>query len=230
MAWFPDNREGYATVSALVLSMAISLVVAGSMAVAGAELRAARRDLERVQQDAWFESAHLRTAYQIATSVGGHRLGWQDSWDGSDYEVLAEPEAGKASVRDVSTDWDDSVFRALGVSPDRVRPLLASLTSRERADLLEIDSSPTWRSCILSLISPIGAGSAADPEAPSGPGNAEIDWRTGQVWRIRIRAADGWTDDRLVRWSGDGRTPVYVIDRQLYRLRESSVPCESIVR
>lgn len=229
MAWSPDNREGYATVSALVLSMAIALVVAGSMAVAGADLKAARRDLQRVQQEAWFDSVHLRAAYRIATSTGGHRVGWQDSWEGSDYEVLAEPEAGKASARDVSADWDDAVFRALGVSPDRVRPLLASLQSRERDDLLEIDPAPAWRSCILSLVSPIGSGSSADLMAPVGPGNAEIDWRTGQLWRIRIRAASGWTDDRLVRWSGDGRAPVYVIDRQLYRLRESSVPCESIV-
>lgn len=230
MAWFPDNREGYATVSALVLSMAIALVVAGSMAVAGAELRAARRDLERVQRDAWFDSVHLRAAYQVATTAGPGRIGWRDSWDGSDYDVLAEPEASKATARGASTNWDDAVFRALGVSPDRVRPLLASSSSRQRADLLEIDPAPTWRFCILSLISPIGSGSAVDLEPPRGPETAEIDWRTGQVWRVRIRAADGWTDDRLVRWSGDGRAPAYVIDRQLYRLRESSVPCESIVQ
>lgn len=229
MAWSLDNRDGYATVSALVLSTAIALVVAGSMAVAGADLKAARRDLERVQQDAWFDSVHLRAAYQIATTAGGRRVAWRDSWDGADYQVLAEAEASKASLHRAAASWDDDVFRALGVDPDRMRPLLAGLSSRERADILELDPAGIWRSCILSLLSPIGYGRSAELGAPVGPGTAEIDWRTGQVWRIRIRAANGWTDDRLVRWSGDGQAPAYVIDRQLYRLREPSVQCESIV-
>lgn len=230
MALFRGNSEGYATVSALVLSMAIALVVAGSMAVAGADLQAARRELRRVQQEAWFDSVHLRATYQVATTAGADRIAWQDSWGGTGYQVLAETETSKASLHVAASNWDDAAFRALGVDPERVRPLLTGFSSRERAEILEIDPAPTWRSCILSLVSVLGTDSAPDPVAPVAPGASEVDWRTGQVWRIRIRGADGWTDDRLVRWSGDGRAPVYVIDRQLYRLRESRVPCESIVQ
>lgn len=224
------NRDGYATVSALVLSLAIALVAAGSLAVAGAELQAARRDYDRMQASADLESVLLLATYQVVTTPGANRLGWIEGWNGSSYDVIAEAESAKLDLEVAPEAIPDEVFERLGVSPDTAREVLRSVPASDRRGLVEAFPSPAWRSCILSLVSPAGGTRYALADSPSTPERGDPDWRTGQVWRFRASAPDGWTDDRLVRWSGDGRDPVFVIDRQLYRSDGVQTECDVALR
>lgn len=227
----PDRRDGYATVSALVISLAIGVAVTAAMAVAHAELRAARTELHRARVEGLLNGVHLRAAYDIAASPGANRLAWAISTAEGPVTLLAEHEGGKAPLEQAHELLTDDVLRRLGADPEAARGhlRLAALSRQTaRESLMRAPFGPAWRACILSLVSPLGYAQAIQLEPPQAPGAGQLDWRTGQVWRVRARSGDGWTDDRLVRWSGRGRAPTAVIERAFYREGGSEVRCDTL--
>lgn len=230
MALSRPESNGFATVSALVLSAAVALVVAASMAVAAAELGAARREAYRSDVEALLDAAHLQAAYEVAATSNTNRLHWPMDVLGRRVMILAENEASKISFSAPAEGWPESLFVRLGIDSARAGPLLAEAgAARDRNAVFNAPFGETWRQCALSVFSPVGQAAVLDYQEPGRPGNDQPDWRTGQVWRIRARAANGWTDDRLVRWSGDGQAPAFVIERRFYRFQGDEVSCASVL-
>lgn len=225
--------SGYATVAATGLSLVIAMVAAGLMAVANAELSSARADHARVRNAALLEGEHLVAAHRLVRSGPGDRLAWDQDTASGRVSVLAEREGAKLALRRSADALDDHALRALDAEPERARSLLrsAALEPRTaRVRLLRASPSPMWRRCILSLVSPLGGAERASLGPPEAPAGSQANWRTGEVWRIRIVSAEGWADDRLVRWTADERRPAATIDRAFERADPGEVPCDTSVR
>jgi hypothetical protein len=143
-------------------------------------------------------------------------------------EALAEPEAAKVDMAHAAQ-WDESTMVRLGVADAaQLRARLAALADSEAAAIATADAAPTWRACARSLISPYGSASAPQSAKASSPSGASINWRIGEVWRIRVALANGWVDDRIVRFTGDLTHPAAVVGRRLMRGDAEGERCDAL--
>ena len=132
------------------------------------------------------------------------RLRWSLSALAGHVDVLAEPEAAKAGYA-VAAELTDGELAKLGVAdPTAFRARLNGESSSDGViPIQDLDAAALWQACAPSLISRYGQSETLALAAPQAPNARRFAWRAGNVWRIRVASPDGWSDDRLVRFTGD---------------------------
>ena len=226
----PD--AGYVTTVGAALAFVIALGATVLVARSGIELRAARADLRRAQEEYRLDGLHRQAVAALLNAPAAQRLNWRPATPYGPAEVLAESEARKLPLSSADRGLDDVTLAKLGVSaPEGLRERIKA-AARPGATALRVvpalDSAPSWRRCALSLISPYGAASRIEPLIAGAPiVGAQPNWRVGELWRIRIVAL-GWSDERIVRLTGDPAAPAATVERVLSRANEEPVSCERL--
>jgi hypothetical protein len=227
-----SSLEGYATPAAAMIAMAIAIVTIASVSRATSELRQARAGFDKTQVQYRLAGAHNVALLAIATSNKPPPYRWTVSSLGSPVAVIAEPERAKLSLA-AARDLDDDTLDALGVAdPGAVRARLAFLPTDDGLPwAADAATSRTWRACAGALISPYGVETRAPRLAYAAPeaGQDDSRWRAGEVWRIAVTDQDGWRDERIVRFTGNGLNPAATIARRLTRGWKEDVACEAVL-
>lgn len=227
-----SSEEGYATPAAAMIAMAIAVVTIASVSRATSELRHARADFQKVQVEYRLTGAHNAALLAIATSNKPPPYRWTVPSLGKAFAVSAELERAKLSLA-AAAELDDETLDALGVGdPAAVRAKLAHLPLTDGlAWAAEASPARLWRACAGALISAYGAETLAPrlvyvaPEA----GKDDSKWRAGEIWRIAVTDDDGWRDERIVRFTGNGLNPAATISRRLTRGWKEDVACETVL-
>lgn len=222
------TEAGYATVAAVAFSLAIGLIAAALIGRSGAEFAAARSELARTRAEYALAGDHEAAAFTLAQSLGAGPLAWRME-DGA--EVLAQGEASKLALARASA-LPNEVFRRLGVDdPDQLRGRLDELTGAPQAPvsaLTRADAARGWRSCARWLISAYGAAQSLPARPPAEPAMGGLSAHAGELWLVRIRRPDGWSDERLVRMTGDLGHPSAPIERAFSRSPDEGTPCPAM--
>jgi hypothetical protein len=227
-----SRRDGYATPAATIISMAVAIVVIANLTRATSELRLARAEFNRTKTEYALSAAQNLAVLSIAASSSAPPFRWTLTSLTEGFSVIAEPERSKLALAAVDQ-LDDTLLSRLEVgNPDAFRARLAALAARqELAWPAEASSRLRWRICGPSLISFYGAAPATPDLVYSPPeaGQTVSHWRAGEVWRIAVTSTDGWRDERIVRFTGNGLNPVAVIGRRLTRGWKDTPACDSIL-
>lgn len=227
-----SSQDGYATPAASMIAMAIAVVTIAFVSRSTTELRLARADFTKTQVAYRLAGAHNVALLAIATSNRPPPYRWTIPSLGKAFQVLAEPERPKLSLTAAET-VDDATLDQLGVADHAaLRAKLANLPILEGLPWpADAGSSKAWRSCAPALISFYGAANVppaltyVEPEA----GKDDSKWRAGEVWRIAVTDEDGWRDERIVRFTGNGLNPAAVISRRLSRGWKDSLACDTLL-
>ena len=224
----PD--AGYATASAIAVSLALGLIATALTGLASAELKTARGDFGRMQTEYALDAAHAAAALALFKTEKAQRLRWTLTTRDGTFDVLAEPEASKTGYS-IAAKLDDADLHRLDVGdPDPLRlRLKAELDApASRARVQDLDASPTWRACAPSVISRYGGGGKLALSKAKQPDERRFSWRSGEVWRVMIASRAGWTDERIVRFTGDPLHPAAVVDRRFSREGSTDGKCETL--
>lgn len=225
------SDEGYATVAATVIAMAISIVVIAVSLTAQQELRTATRALERAKVEAELDGAQLLSAVTVMRDGGSGRYRWRIDGAAGWIELLAENESAKLPLSRVPDLSDEDLARFDVVVPERLRTRVRGVaaTQPSATDTGQLDTSRTWRQCAASMISPYGRAGRPRLDETIMPAARKFDWLAGQVWRLRARSADGWTEERIVRFTGEPNHPAAIVERRLLRDGEAGEPCSRLI-
>lgn len=213
----------------MAISLALSVVAVAVTSASVEALRFERRDLGRTQAELALAGAQDRAALATVAAHGTGRLHWSVATDDGSVEVLAEPERAKLSLS-AAAELDDDTLRKLGATDAQsARSKLAALDQAhgEWDTLGSVDSSPAWRACAPSLISPFGEAAKPELVKAAAPVQGTMSWRAGEVWRIRVVSPGGWADDRIVRFTGAPGHPAAVIDRVFGRGEDWGDRCDA---
>ena len=227
-----SSDDGYATPAAAVIAMAIAVVTIAYISRSTTELRLARADFKKTQAQYLLAGAHNVALLAIATSSKAPPYRWTIPSLGKAFQVLAEPERPKLGLQ-AAANLDDATLDQLGVKDhDALRAKLTSLPTVEGLPwAADADSAKAWRACAGALISFYGSAEAVPPlkyvEPESGKDDSK--WRAGEVWRISVTDEDGWRDERVVRFTGNGLNPAAVISRRLSRGWKDNMACEALL-
>ena len=231
MACLRDRRgeRGYATASAIAISMALAMVASAVTGLSAAELESARGGLARLASEAELEGAQNAAVTAVLSSGQSTRLRWSLPTGLGAVDVLAEPEALKTSYADAAKATDAQLARMGVGDPGPLRGRLAAdVDPTDITPTRDLDASTIWRICAPSRISRFGEtklGALGPAQTPDG---RRFSWRAGDVWRIRVASSDGWSDDRLVRFSGDAIHPAAIVERRLSRQGTADRQCDTI--
>lgn len=227
-----DNDGGYATVAAVCFSLALGLMATALVQQAAAEYNFARSDLVRSQSEYALAAAQQSAALTVLTSAGAGPFHWrlQDGFRGSD--VIAEPERLKLALASAAT-VDEGQFERLGVKDARalkVRLVQLATFRKVSGDQIEaLDSAQVWRSCARSLISSDGASDRLPLRQAVEPEPGAQTFHVGELWRMVVRLPNGWSDERLVRFTGNPSRPMATVERRLGRRRAQSTRCDLLL-
>ncbi len=230
MAWSgaEQGQGGYATASAIAVSMALAMIASAVAGLSGAELKDARADLARVRIESDLDAAQALAAIAVLKSDQKTRLRWSLITQNVEVDVLAEPEATKAGY-DQAAKLTGAEFARLGVEDmAALRDRLGGAAAEHQASPRELDSSVLWQTCAPSMISRFGQAEALGLVKAETPNTRRFDWRAGDVWRIRVASPDGWSDDRLVRFTGDTLHPAAIIERRFSRAGTADRQCDTL--
>ncbi|MBS0297128.1 MAG: hypothetical protein JSR45_12520 [Proteobacteria bacterium] len=212
------------------MSLALAVTVAALAGSGVAELRSARADMRRMQAEYGLGGAHVMADQTVIADGQGRRMRWRFDIAAGQVEALAEPEAGKLDY-ETAASLDDAAFGRLGVrDAAALRAKLVTLAkthSGTLASLVGSDAAPGWRRCAPSVVSRVGRADKPSLSAAVAPSPRPGSSRAGEVWRVRL-SLGGWTEDRIVRFTGDLNHPAAIIDRSLYRA-EGEDRCETLV-
>ncbi|MBO9709872.1 MAG: hypothetical protein J7521_16850 [Caulobacter sp.] len=202
----PVDEAGYVSGAAMAVTLAVALVAAALTVRGTASLRAARADFGRAQ----VELALAGDQEKAAMALG------RNERSGS---VLVELEGDKLSAAVAADDLD--LLRRLGAAdPSRLSSWLrAADRPRSPAEIAAADSGDVWKICGPRLVSFLGRAATLGSSTPIDRPLA------GQVWRLTARGQGGWTDERVVRFTGQREQPVAVIWRRFYRVNEEGGTC-----
>jgi hypothetical protein len=217
-----EGDDGYATAAAMMVALASSIAATAILAGAVAEQRAARAQLERTTISARMNGLQLLAAGRLNRNSAPGRLQWSGQELGSTFTVLAEPEADKAGIESLQS--DPSLMASLSpLDPAKAEAFLRgqALVDTPRP-IAQADASPLWRACAPSLISYVGRSAPMPRPAPGPLREDGLRPHAGEVWRVMVRA-DGWSDERLVRLTGNSREPGLTLNRTLGR--DTFAPC-----
>jgi hypothetical protein len=229
----PSPRDtGYATVSALVFSLALALIVSAMTARSLQFLNLAHADLERSRQQAILDGAHFEAAAEIVRSRIAGPYHWGFNSGSGLMDVVAEPEADKLTLQAASA-LPDSALSALGIldPADFKARVAAAAADPANANVGALDAAPAWRACGASVVSPLGQQQSFTflPRQKPGDGPNPASWHIGEAWRVHIATLDGWSDDRIVRFTGDAQRPAAVVARVLKKDRDSGGACDDLL-
>jgi hypothetical protein len=208
--------------------LALALGAAIAVTVAVTELRTARRGLDQAQAEARLEAAHTVAATTVLSDGLPGRLAWTITVDRAAIDILAEPETEKRGWRAAADDFQAVEILLAPADPAKAKAALAALADdpdagSEAVSLL--DASPRWRACAASVLSRFGAGDRPALSLPRLPRPRSPAWRIGQAWRIRATQGGGWTETRVVRFTGDAEHPWAVMERRLTRRPQDGPSC-----
>jgi hypothetical protein len=226
----PDD-EGYATPAAAVICTAISLVVAALMVRGLSDLRLAQAELARTKVEYALGSAQNAAILAIATSSQPPPYQWTIASLGVGFNVVAEPERQKMRPQ-AAAKLEDAPLALLGATdPVSLRPRLVGMQLGPRLLwIADQAASKTWRACAPSLISEFGQADALTPPQYGEPvsGRQAGFWRAGEVWRVVVTNPDGWRDERIVRFTGNGLNPAAVLGRRISRGWKGTQTCQNL--
>jgi hypothetical protein len=227
-----SSQDGYATPAAAMIATAIAVVTIAFVSRSTSELRQARAEFQKTQAEYLLSGAHNVALLAIATSNKPPPYRWTVPSLGKAFGVLAEPERPKLSFS-AAQDIDDALLDQLGVADhDALRAKLSGLVPREGLPwAAEADTAPKWRACANALISFYGAATVAPGLAYVEPESGKDDskWRASEVWRIAVTDENGWRDERIVRFTGNGLNPAATISRRLTRGWKENLACETLL-
>jgi hypothetical protein len=226
----PDD-DGYATPAAAVISVAISLVVGALVARGLADLHLAQAELARTQVEYELGAAQNAAMLAIATSSQPPPYRWTLPSLGSAIGVVAEPERPKMSPQAFAS-LDDAALAPLdGGDPNALRARMSGLAlGPSLAWIADQATSRTWRDCAPALVSVYGQASTLTPPNYGLPvsGRQAGFWRAGEVWRVEVTNPEGWRDERIVRFTGNGLKPVAILGRRLSRGWKGAQTCQNL--
>jgi len=205
--------------------MALSMGAIAVHLAAQQELINARRAFERSRVEAELDGVQLLAAAQIIADGRAGRYRWTVAGQKGPIEILAEPEAVKLSLASAAALSDQDLTTLGATSADALRARLRALAAGGQSSLPSLDVSPLWRRCGPSLVSRHGRGAHLGLAATSEPVVQQTEWRAGEVWRFKATTDDRWTDDRIVRFTGDPRRLFATIERRVVRDGEKGEPC-----
>lgn len=199
---------GYASMTAIVLCAALSLMCAAALGLVMAEKKQAQRQMFRAQQLEAINTAVLHFSGDIVRAQGDATLTKIENVDVPSGHMTvalrAEYEGRKWSLTKV------------GVVDEK---LLKSYTALSRNDFTVLAHGSGKNDCLRSLFSNYGN---ADPhnDLPHGVGLiAMAGGHDGQVWRIRA-ITGGRLEERLVRFLGDPNRLFAVVSQEDFALGE----------
>ena len=223
--------QGFATPAAVAISLALAVVVTAVMALSTTALKAARADLSRTQAQYVLAGARMRAAAVLMQSSNQDRVRWDLEGEGGAVEVVAEPEARKLSLLAAAKAETKSAEALSAADPQHVQRRLAVLAASDlqvEGEIALADNSAIWRQCARSLISPYGYLTAPQRLAVGPPKPGPINWRLGQLWRLRVTDSAGWTEDTVVRFTGAPSHPIAVAARRFARRGRLGEVCDAI--
>lgn len=227
-----SSQDGYATPAAAMIGTALAVITIAFVSRSVMELRLARADFQKTQVEYLLAGAHNVALLAIATSNRAPPYRWTVPSLGKAFDVTAEPERPKMALTGAQS-LDDDILDRLGVADhDILRAKLSSLPTVEGLPwAADADASRNWKACAGALISFYGAASLAPPLNYVEPeaGKDDSKWRAGEVWRISVTDEDGWRDERIVRFTGNGLNPAAVISRRLTRGWKDNLACETLL-
>lgn len=212
---------------AMTMSVALSVTVGALAVAASQELVSVRRDLARSRAEFVLGGAQLQAAHRLEVSAPGARFRWTEVAGIGPVEIIAEAERAKLGYA-AAAELGSDRLRELGVADaGAARRLLLSGAEEKKPDLLA--AAGVVGRCAPSVVSAFGesprlAGGAGGAPSPS-LGRQTL---LGQVWRVRA-SAGGWADDRIVRFTGDGRRPAATIARRLTRGEPMGEQCDALL-
>lgn len=213
------SEDGFATPAAAGVSLALAITVTAVMVRSGTELRRARADFERTRAEYALDGAAAAAEITLLQARPAQRFAWEITVDGASYNALVEAEAPKLALSS-SAALNGSMLAKMGVrdAPElQLRlPELGQHGARA-SDIVSADNAAGWRSCGRSLISPWGLQTTLHLAHTTTPSSAGQGVQLGSIWRIQTTSATGFTDDRVVRFTGDPTHPAAVVERRLYR-------------
>jgi len=220
--------DGYATPAAAVISVALAMVATAGVTRALAELRLARAELARTRTEYALSSAQNAAMLAIATSNQPPPYHWTLPSLGQAIDVVAEPERWKMSLPALAALDDASLTRLGATDPAALRNALGRSAAGEVEWVADADPGQAWKVCGPALASQFGAAAAPPALAYGDPmaGQKSGFWRAGEVWRIQVTEPDGWRDERIVRFTGNGLAPAAILGRRLSKGWKEGQTCE----
>jgi hypothetical protein len=220
---------GFATPAAAVVSLALAMVATAVTTGGVMQLRLAHADLARAQVESTLDGEQQRGVLVLLGGGPPARFRWASS-TGDGVQMLAEPEAAKLSVGSASGIDDTTLSKLAVTDAEALRSRLKSLSASAQPEDIEAeDFAPLWRACARSLVSPLGSATQTPRLRSQSPKTGLQAWRIAEVWRMRATSADGWVDDRLVRFTGDPARPAAIVERRLYRSNGGGDRCDAIL-
>lgn len=214
-----STDAGFLTPVFGVVAVALSLISLASLQLARGNQIAERRSLERLQERYRGDGAAAVAVWRILHEQEPGVLKWQEAVAGEPFLIVAEPEMGKLSLSETRGARGRARLRAsLGSDVgDRLSVRLAELAANRDAPpssdaLMNLDPAAAWRACGRSLVSPYSRLTDYALAAPRKPQAGAFAPHPGEVWRILVANDRRVLIDRLVRLTGDIRTPAAVID------------------
>jgi len=194
MATGCKNRddEGYATLTALVLCTAVSVLCVGALSLGFADKTREDRGLARLQQREAMRSAIMAFAADIAQSTKYSVNGTQTIRSGdTNYFVTLSSQL-------------ESVKWPLGKLDEVSEAALAKRTRLSRDELADRQRTRPDDDCVRTLFSDLG-NMAPDKDLPTQQGALYVSTaKDGEVWRIRAVSGNRVVEQR-VRFTGGER-------------------------
>lgn len=216
-----------------MIALALGTIATAVIGAGMADLRLARAEMRQTRIEAGLASAHAAAIQPLLVQSPSKRLRWSATSDLGSIDVLAEAESSKLAMAS-AVDLNDAELARFGVADaDKLRARLRSLAVGKAPEALavgDLDVARLWRACAGSMISPYGRGKALPRlTATSSPGGGQAAALTGEVWRVRVAAPGGWSEDRLVRLTGDENHPAAILERRLSRTTSGGEPCADLI-
>lgn len=214
----------------MVMALALSLVAVALVLRSTAMLRLAQRDLRQTQLEYALSGAQLAaaTAVELQTSPGPYA--WSFNVGSEAVFARAEPEGVKASLGGAAA-ADVAFFQRLGVNDvGALRFRLKQAAQLKSPDVSGLDPAHLWRACAARFVSLYGGDHLPETEnvasAPGAPNRPTP--RANEIWRVEVTSVDGWTDDRIVRLTGQPDRPAAVIARRFVRTGDGGGTCDHL--
>jgi hypothetical protein len=214
----------------MTVSMGLAMIAAGLTAASVAELKRTRSEFAKTRTEYGLQEAQDLAAVSMLNNGQSGRLSWSVTTDSGEARVLAEPEYRKASFATAAA-VDDELLQQLGVQdPLELKARLAQMPSVTggQAWIAGLDSARLWRACAPSLISRYGQADKLGLSKSSPPNSQAFTWRPGEVWRVRT-TLNGWTDDRIVRFTGNDQHPAVTVERRFMKSQAEDDQCEAVL-
>lgn len=199
-----DAEAGYASLTAIILCAALSILCTGMIALATSQARSAKRALYRAQQEEAMNTALLRAGARIAVNAGAATVTRDEAiatpQGTMTVQVRAEQEARKWPLDQIDK-----------VSPD----VLASYTSLSLEALRQAQN----RDCRRTLFAEAGQ-TPPDHAFPKPVGLIASGSHDGEMWRLRAVSGNRVVEER-VRFLGDPSHIYAVVSHNEKALGES---------